>query len=90
MSVGTSLLTQIPIPNNPKPNQAVLPSIKVGEVECDNQKVNLKTELTFWQKIRNKLVNYRMNKIANKTPEQRTINEQAEYEANKKIISCII
>lgn len=92
MTVGKSLLSQIPIPQNSGDIKVTTPlaSVKVGEVEQEPQ-TQLETQPKSWlEKLKNKLVEYRMNKIANKSPEQRTPNEQAEFEANQKSMNYMI
>ena len=90
MTTSTSLLSKIPIPQ--KPNDIIvttpLASVKVGDIEQDTPKAHTTESTSWWQKLKNKYIEYRMNKIANKSPEQRTANEQAEYEANQKSLNC--
>ena len=90
MTVGRSLLSQIPMPKNHIKVTTPLASVKVGEVQRDEQAYTQSEPKTWWEKLKNKLVEYRMNKIANKSPEKRTPNEQAEYEANQKSLNNVI
>lgn len=92
MTVGTSLLSQIPIPQKHSDIKVTTPlaSVKVGEIENDIPKQTTTPTNSWLDKLKNKFIEYRMNKIANKSPEERTPNEQAEYEANQKSINCMV
>ena len=99
MVSGTSLLSQIPMPTQKSEIQTPAASVKVGGVEIegsDSNPINSNPVLSFpegnsfFQKLKNKFIQYRMNKIAQKSPEQRTPTEQAEYEANQRTLNSVI
>ena len=99
MVSGTSLLSQIPMPVQKSEIQPPAASVKVGDVEIEssdsnpinsNPVLSLPEGNSFFQKLKNKFIQYRMNKIARKLPEQRTPVEQAEYEANQRSLNSVI
>lgn len=101
MVSGTSLLSQIPLPsqNQKTQMQPAVASVKVGDVEIEgsgsyptsqNPSLPLPEAKGFFEKLKNKFIQYRMNKIAQKSPEQRTETEQAEYEANQQSLNSVI
>ena len=99
MVSGTSLLSQIPMPTQKSEIQTPAASVKVGDVEFEgsgsyptsqNPSLPLPPENTFLQKLKNKIIRYRANKISSKPPEQRTPTEQAEYEANQRSLNSVI
>lgn len=99
MVSGTSLLSQIPMPTQKSEIQTPAASVKVGDVEIEgsdsnpinsNPVLSLPEGNSFFQKLKNKFIQYRMNKIAQKSPEQRTPTEQAEYEANQRSLNSVI
>lgn len=99
MVSGTSLLSQIPMPAQKSEIQPPAASVKVGDVEIEssdsnpinsNPVLSLPEGNSFFQKLKNKFIQYRMNKIARKSPEQRTPVEQAEYEANQRSLNSVI
>lgn len=89
MTVGASLLSQIPIPQQKNTIQTPVASVKVGDIERETVD-NTKQNSNWLDKIKNKFVQYRMNKIAQKSSEERTPTEQAEYEANQKYLDCMV
>lgn len=99
MVSGTSLLSQIPLPSQKTQMQPAVASVKVGDVEFEgsgsyptsqNPSFPLPPENTFLQKLKNKIIRYRANKISSKPPEERTAIEQAEYEANQRSLNSVI
>ena len=99
MVSGTSLLSQIPMPTQKSEIQTPAASVKVGDVEIEgsdsnpinsNPVLSLPEGNSFFQKLKNKFIQYRMNKIAQKPPKQRTPTEQAEYEANQRSLNSVI
>lgn len=99
MISDTNLLSQIPLPSQKTAMQPAVASVKVGDVEIeDSDSYSASTNPSlpqpeakgFFEKLKNKFVQYRMNKIAQKSPEQRTATEQAEYEANQRSINSVI
>ena len=99
MVSGTSLLSQIPISGQKSEVQPPVASVNVGDVEIEGSDSNplnnnpslfLSEGNSFFQKLKNKFIQYRMNKIAQKSPEQRTPTEQAEYEANQRSLNSVI
>ncbi len=99
MVSGTSLLSQIPMPTQKQEVKSSVASVKVGDVEIEdsgskpinnNPALLLPEGNSFFLKLKNKFIQYRMNKIAQKSPEQRTPTEQAEYEANQRSLNSVI
>jgi len=90
MTVSRSLLAQIPLPKQEMKPTTPVASIKVGDVEADKSCVENNTSNNWLDRLKNKIIEYRMKKIAQKSPEERTPNEQAEYEANQKSMNCVI
>ncbi len=96
MVTGKSLLSQIPMPNRNTPDittnsvekkpTEIIASVKGGDVKDTSRPA----PQGFWEKIREKLIEYRINKIEQKSPEQRTAIEQAEYEANQRNLNCMV
>lgn len=99
MVKGTSLLSQIPLPSQKTAMPPAVASVKVGdfdikgsdewykEMNKESSKLGLKG---FFERLKFKFVQYRMNKIAKKSPEERTPVEQAEYEANQHSMNCVV
>lgn len=89
MTIGASLLSQIPMPKQGVVSQQPVASVKVGDIE---REVSVGDEQggNWLDKLKNKFIRYRMNKISQKLPEERTPVEQAEYEANLKSVDCMV
>lgn len=96
---GTSLLSQIPLPSQKTAVQPAVASVKVGDFNIEGSdelygemyKDSLKLESkSFVERLKNKFVQYRMNKIAKKPAEERTPAEQAEYEANQRSLNSMV
>lgn len=96
MAVYASLLSTIPLPSQNWQTQSTVPSvasIKVGDISNDcTQK--LPGEDSFSSGILSRLRNYflqkRLQKLESIPPEKRTAVQQAEIEANKKSLDCVV
>lgn len=71
----------------PKVDFPAVASVKVGDIAEQHDGVVYEEPKGFIEKIKSWLVEYRVKKIAEKAPEERTPSEQAEYEANQKTMT---
>lgn len=96
MAVYASLLSTVPIPQQQWQTKSQIPvvaSVKVGDVVYQDK--GLSSSLTdksigFWDRLKQSLVKKRLEKLENIAPENRTPAQQAEIEANKKALNCMI
>ena len=96
MAVYASLLSTVPIPQQQWQTKSQIPvvaSVKVGDVVYQDK--GSSSSLTdksigFWDRLKQSLVKKRLEKLENIAPENRTPAQQAEIEANKKALNCMI
>ncbi len=90
MTVNASLISQIPVTSatqQPSVNMPAVASVKVGDVVETHNGVVYEEPKGLVEKFKAWLVEYRMKKLEEKSPEKRTPSEQAEYEANQKSLN---
>lgn len=93
MIVNASLISQMPSASaqaqssQPKVTLPAVASVKVGDVVETHDGVVYEEPKGLIEKLKSWLVEYRIKKLEEKSPEQRTPSEQAEYEANLKTMN---
>lgn len=96
MAVYASLLSTIPIPQQQwqtKSQTPVVASVNVGDVLLNDKSSSYtlpKQSLGFWDRLKQSLIERRLKKLENISPENRTLAQQAEIDANKKALNYMV
>ena len=94
MVSGASLLSTIPVPSQQSTgvkSTPIVASVKVGDIVCDDAKNNGRSFFArYIDALKNKILENRIKKLENIAPENRTPAQQAEIDANKNSVNCMV
>lgn len=95
MAVYASLLSTIPMPQQnwqAKSNVPAVASVKVGDITDCVQEVSVQEpdSTGMFARLKNYFLQKRLKQLENIPPEKRTAVQQAELEANKQSLNCVV
>lgn len=95
MAVYASLLSTIPMPQQnwqAKSSVPAVASVKVGDfTDCvQDVQVQESDDTGMFARLKNYFLQKRLKQLENIPPEKRTAVQQAELEANKQSLNCVV
>ena len=90
MALSVDLISKVPAYNTSTQSNTLNASVQSQDTSSKKIEQIKDSAQTFVDKIKDKIIEQRMQKIAQKPEQERTEAEQAEYEANQNTINYMV